>query len=83
MAAVPRLRGEARPGRAAASADRDEEGFRLRLLLEDLQRAGGDACDEHGLVGRVDVARVGLARQQLAAPARLVEVRAVKDASAP
>src|SRR5439155_7817277 len=72
-------RDDAGAGRAAATADGDDDHLDPWLLLEDRERLRGDAGDEQRLVAGVHVAVTALVGEPLATLARLVVVAPVKD----
>src|SRR5258708_24950569 len=69
-----RLGGAARARRTTAATDRNQDDVDVGLLLEDLERMGGDSCDEVWFVARVDVAVPMLGSQPFTVQPGVVEV---------
>src|SRR5258708_12584252 len=69
-----RLGGAARARRTTAATDRNQDDVDVGLLLEDLERMGGDSCDEVWFVARVDVAVPMLVSQPFTVQPGVVEV---------
>ena len=74
---VDGLGDDARPGGPAPPADRDEDHLGRRLVLDDLERPGGDARDQVRFVPRMDITEPLLPGERLAQlPARRSRGRA-------